>query len=116
MDKFLKIILKHIKRGTSDKSAALYSAWLIKTELKNQGAIFPPCKIGDPIFTIGIFTGQILESKVIGFTCTENDIFINCDNCTFISVGQQLGKTVFLNKKIAEIELKERRAENGAVQ
>lgn len=72
-----------------------------------NGVIVPPCKVGNTIYTIGKFTGQIITSKVVGIHLTENDVFLHCGNGTFVSVAYQLGKTVFLTREEAEKALKE---------
>jgi hypothetical protein len=74
--------------------------------------IVPPCKVGDMIYTVGVFTGQIIPSEVESIDVGGNDMFLHCANKTFVSVEYQLGKTVFLTKEDAEEKLKELK-ENG---
>lgn len=72
-----------------------------------NGVVCPPCKIGDTIYTVGFHTGQILESTVYAITFCSDDVLLLMENTTFVSVEQQLGKTVFLTKPEAEQKLKE---------
>ena len=86
--------------------------WLGTTEqiadyLLANGVIVPPCKVGDTVYSVGVFTGQIIENKVVGIHYDESEIFLFVGNGTVVTVGQQLGKTVFLTKEEAEEKLKE---------
>ena len=73
-----------------------------------NGVILPPCKIDDPVYFVGKYTGQITNAYVTGIQKTEHDMFLFTDAGCFVSVNQQLGKTVFLTKEEAEQALKER--------
>jgi DNA-binding Xre family transcriptional regulator len=66
-----------------------------------------PCALGDVIYTVGIFTGQIVESVVEAFTYCADDMIIQCSNGTWVSARQQLGVTVFLSYEEAERVLKD---------
>ena len=72
-----------------------------------NGVIVPPCKVGDRVYLVGVFTGQIIETKVIGIAYNESGIYLILENFTVTSVAEQLGKTVFLTKEEAEEKLKE---------
>ena len=81
--------------------------WLIA-----NGVIVPPCKVGDKVYLVGIFTGQIIETQVIGIGYNESGIYLLCENFTITSVAEQLGKTVFLTKEEAKAELRKRSEDN----
>jgi hypothetical protein len=73
-----------------------------------NGVIVPPCKVGDKLYVVGVFTGQVIPTVVIGIDYTANDMLLHLDNSNFVSVVHQLGKTVFLTKEEAEAELEKR--------
>lgn len=80
--------------------------------IDEYGVIVPPCKVGDKVYIVGVFTGQVIPTVVIGIDYTANDMFLHLDNSNFVSVVHQLGKTVFLTKEEAEAELQKRGKEN----
>jgi hypothetical protein len=88
----------------TDKSIAEYVA----DYLLANGVIVPPCKVGDAVYAVGMITGQVIPSEVVGIEHTENDMFLILANQTVVSTVYQLGKTVFLTKEEAEEKLKER--------
>ena len=61
---------------------------------------------------VGLVTNQIIKSVVTGIVYTENEMLLVMENGTYLSLTQQLGKTVFLTKAQAEQKLKEMRVEN----
>ena len=73
--------------------------------IDEYGVIVPPCKVGDKVYIVGVFTGQVIPTVVIGIDYTANDMFLHLDNSNFVSVVHQLGKTVFLTKEEAEQKL-----------
>ena len=89
------------------------SEFLADRLLADKDIIVPPCKVGDMIYTVGIFTGQIIPSEVVGIETTQNDMFLILANQTVVSVVYQLGKTVFLTKEEAESELRKRCEDNA---
>lgn len=88
--------------GTRIPYAEVYADSLLA-----NGVTVPPCKINDTVYTVGIFTGQIIESKVLAICYEENDIWLLLSNTTCASVNQQLGKGFFLTKEEAEKALAE---------
>ena len=72
-----------------------------------NGVIVPPCKVGDMVYIIGIFTGQFITRQVVAINYGESGLFLLLDSYTVVSVEEQLGKTVFLTKEEAEEKLKE---------
>ena len=73
--------------------------------IDEYGVIVPPCKVGDKVYIVGVFTGQVIPTVVIGIDYTANDMLLHLDNSNFVSVVHQLGKTVFLTKEEAEQKL-----------
>ena len=73
--------------------------------IDEYGVIVPPCKVGDKVYIVGVFTGQVIPTVVIGIDYTANDMLLHLDNSNFVSVVHQLGKTVFLTKEEAEKKL-----------
>lgn len=69
--------------------------------------IVPPCKVGDTVYMLGVFTGQIIETKVESIHYNQSGIYLCFENFTTASIDQQLGKTVFRTKEEAEEKLKE---------
>ena len=69
--------------------------------------IVPPCKVGDKVYLIGVFTGQIIETKVESIHHNNSGIYLCFENFTTASIDQQFGKTVFLAKEEAEEKLRE---------
>ena len=76
----------------------------IADHLIANGAILPPCKVGDTVFVVGVITQQITAHKVIGINYSEDGLFLLTNSFTVVSVAQQLGKTVFLTREEAEKE------------
>lgn len=85
----------------------LFEKELIADYLLANGVIVPPCKVGKTVYVIGVFTGQIVETKVESIHYNKSGIYLCLENFTTASVDQQLGKTVFLTKEEAEEKLKE---------
>ena len=76
-----------------------------------NGVVCPPCHIGKTVYMVGLVTNQIIKSVVTGIVYTENEMLLVMENGTYLSLTQQLGKTVFLTKAQAEQKLKEMRVE-----
>ena len=85
----------------------LEKAKILAEHLISNGVIVPPCKVGDTVYMLGVFTGQIIETKVEGIHYNQSGIYLCFENFTTASIDQQLGKTVFLTKEEAEEKLKE---------
>lgn len=83
-----------------------FDEWLAD-ELIANGFILPPCKVGDTVYIVGMFTGQIISNKVVAINYGDSGLFLLLDSYTVVSVEEQLGKTVFLTKEEAEAKLKE---------
>ena len=83
-------------------------AEVVADYLLANGVILPPCKVGDMVYTVGVFTGQVLSQKVVAINYGDEGLYLLLDGFTVVSVTEQLGKTVFLTKEEAEAKLKER--------
>jgi hypothetical protein len=96
---------------TKDDYCQICGAECLADHLIENGAIVPPCKIGDTVYIIGVATLQMLERKVIGVYFYEEGISLALDNGMVVDVEQQFGETVFRTKEQAEQKLKEMRGE-----
>ena len=76
-----------------------------------NGVIVPPCKVGDTLYTVGIYTGQIVEFPIYAITVYSDDTIFIMENTSYVSVKEHIGKTVFLTKAEAEQKLKEMRGD-----
>jgi len=107
-DRLTELILKsEILCNTCGECSNTYCAEYLADYLLANGVIVPPCKVGDKVYTVGVFSGQIISSEVVSIISTKNDCFLHLENETVVCVSQQLGKTVFLTKEEAEEKLKE---------
>ena len=86
----------------------MVSATEMADHLLANGVIVPPCKVGDTVYFVGLFTGQTVGQTVEAIFYSRNDITLALNNTLAVSVEQQLGKTVFLTREEAEQALKER--------
>ena len=82
-------------------------------KLLQNGAIVPPCKVGDKLYSV--FNGDVKELKVISYSLLNSTIGIYQNIHTVNSRGavvsyelHDFGKTVFLTKEEAEKALAER--------
>ena len=105
-EKLIELIDKAVDEDEFMYPADVQTTFIADYLLAN-GVIVPPCKVGDKVYLVGVFTGQIIETKVIGIAYNESGIYLLLENFTVTSVAEQLGKTVFLTKEGAEEKLKE---------
>ncbi len=61
-----------------------------------------PCNIGDTLYSVGSVTQDIVELTVEGIQITKKDTFIFCHGGIYVSVSQQLNKSVFRTREEAE--------------
>ena len=101
---------------TDPKGCSTYCAKCSCEQLADNliadGWIKPPCKVGDIVYAVGMITGQVIPSEVVGIEFTKNDMFLILANQTVVSTVYQIGKTVFLTKEEAEQALEERTGKN----
>lgn len=74
--------------------------------LLSHGAIMPPCKVGDTVYSIGWFDATVKEEKILYLTYNSR-----LDNFVFVTdVGHfdanQIGKFIFLTREAAEKSIK----------
>lgn len=114
-DRLIELIEKAIKEwgvyfgyslSKGETRSKTYEDFIAEHLLAN-GVIVPPCKVGDMVYIIGIFTGQFITNQVVAINYGESGLFLLLDSYTVVSVEEQLGKTVFLTKEEAEEKLKE---------
>ena len=74
--------------------------------LIENGAILPPCKVGDIVYLVGEITQQIVCSRVTAIIYDDGGIWLALNGFLCISINQSLGKTVFLTKEEAEKALR----------
>ena len=99
--------------ANSGCSADLDTYQELADHLLANGVIVPPCKVGDVLFYIDRYSGEVEEDEVKFFTVTKNGIkpILTRHNIKFWEM-YKWGKTVFLTKEEAEQALKERE-QNG---
>lgn len=97
-------LYKLLDEAINDEDTSYYN---IVDYLLENGVIVPPCRVGQTVYTVGIFTGQIIQSKVLVIDYEENDVWLHLSNATYVSVNQQLGKSFFFTKEEAEKALQE---------
>ena len=103
-----EIILKSdILCDSCGENTSSYCAEALADAILDEGVILPPCKVGDIVYVLGKFTGQIIESKVMTISMSEDDVFLHLDNGTYVTESQQIGKTAFLTRKEARKALKQ---------
>ena len=96
--------------------------YIVET-LLNEGAIVPPCKVGDTVYVISrYYTGdwEVYKCEIDTITIYKNNTFISCvaidvrfGKIIFGLNVSEIGKTVFLTKEEAEAELKKRGKNNA---
>lgn len=81
---------------------------LVVDYLIDNGGIFPPCKVGDVVYSIGWLNETVKEEKILYF---KYNSYLN--NFVFVTDmghfdANQIGKFIFLTREAAEKTLKER--------
>lgn len=79
---------------------------LVVDYLIDNGGIFPPCKVGDTVYSIGWLDATVKEEKILYLTYNSR-----LDNFVFVTdVGHfdanQIGKFIFLTREAAEKSIK----------
>lgn len=78
----------------------------IAEHLISNGAIVPPCKVGDRVYRPSDCLG-VVQFVIISFNIYESEMFFTDDSENIIYLSD-IGKTVFLTREEAEKALKER--------
>ena len=88
-----------------------------------NGAILPPCKVGDTVYFFSGVLEEVCESKVItieqNYYTPSNPFWFSIEYLSkqigtqviHIPINQAIGKTVFLTREDAEKSLREREGE-----
>lgn len=85
--------------------------------LIENGAIIPPCKVGDTLYDISEFVNGCSYPEIYEYTCEYITIFKDKDGETVFEIDainfhfNDFGKTVFLTREDAEKALREREGE-----
>ena len=100
-EKITAILKAYTKKHNISASSVILEEYA--EELVKQGAIIPPCKVGDKIYqTDGV---RIYESTVMEITYTTKNVVYCTENICFDETA--IGKSIFLTKEEAEQKLKE---------
>lgn len=85
----------------------------LANHLIENGAILPPCKVGDTVYDISEFVNGCSCPEIYEYTCEYITIFKDKDGETVFEIDainfhfNDFGKTVFLTREEAEKALKE---------
>lgn len=91
--------------------------------LQDHGVIWPPCKVGDYVFTIehwfkGEYSPRVVGHRVTSITmdeCNCGEMTIEAESHFGYFVEKDFGKTVFCTREEADKVLKERESNKPAV-
>ena len=103
------IMFKEKRAMSFDEWCGLYADCLIE-----NGAILPPCKVGDTLYDISEFVNGCSYPEIYEYTCEYITIFKDKDGETVFEIDainfrfNDFGKTVFLTREDAEKALGER--------
>jgi hypothetical protein len=109
-EKITEILKAYTKKHNISASSVILEEYA--EELVRQGAILPPCKVGDKIY-------MLVTRKTHSFVFEKGKKMLRVDNqhtfiketyitkLNFFKVIDDFGKTVFLTKEEAEKKLKE---------
>ena len=96
--KITEILKAYTKKNNISASSVILEEYA--EELVRQGAILPPCKVGDKLYIVADVSKAIVESVVMGVWIIEDSISILTIHGVIIN--DSFGKTVFLTKEEAE--------------
>lgn len=85
-------------------------------ELVANGAIVPPCKVGETVYCLIQGFENPLKATVNRITVQVSGVVISCSVLGYFGqsyMATDFGKTVFLTKEEAEAELQKRGKENA---
>lgn len=94
-----------------------YRIACLADHLIENGAILPPCKVGDTLYDISEFVNGCSYPEIYEYTCEYITIFKDKDGETVFEIDainfhfNDFGKTVFLTREDAEKALREREGE-----
>jgi hypothetical protein len=84
--------------------------------LLDNNVMVSPCKIGDTLYYPSFGTDRVLLYKVISIKLNSKGLYVVCENCLSKSQmthrATQIGETIFLTQREAEMALAKRRMSN----
>lgn len=106
------------KCGVCNAHTQLIDIETVVDYLLSNGAMMPPCKVGDTVYVISQFADDIVHTGVVERMCIDeegNEIIIVGNDWFVDDIGvckspSDFGKTAFLTHEEAEQALKERAA------
>ena len=114
IERITEILKAYTKKHNISASSVILEEYA--EELIRQGAILPPCKVGDTVYDIcNIFDESTLKPKtiikprIIDFVSKVGFII---ESKGLVLGEKDFGKTVFLTKEEAEKEIRKRDKEN----
>ena len=111
----LATLIKEGHRNADDKGIADYEdvmSDIAEYLIANRVRVLP-CNLYDKVYMVGLFTGQIIQSTVVGIICMEDDYTFLLENGAYLSFVKQVGETAFFSMEEAVEKVKEMRVENG---
>ena len=107
-EKITEILKAYTKKHNISASSVILEEYA--EELVKQGAILPPCKVGDKVYLPCLNDWGDIENYTITEFVLDNDgfCFVVDDEDREAHSIEIIGKEVFLTKEAAEEKLKER--------
>ena len=113
-DRLIELIYSANKKFTDENIADEEVVKILTDYLIENGAIIPPCNVGDDIWIVKCYEGKplgIVKDKVQRIGITSRGFHIKARNHHDHNKMYMLGKTVFLTREDAEKALREREGE-----
>lgn len=116
-DRLIELIYSANKKFTDENIADEEVVKILADYLIENGAIIPPCKVGDTLYDISEFVNGCSYPEIYEYTCEYITIFKDKDGETVFEIDainfhfNDFGKTVFLTREDAEKALREREGE-----
>lgn len=113
-DRLIELIYSANKKFTDENIADEEVVKILADYLIENGAIIPPCNVGDDIWIVKCYEGKplgIVKDKVQMIGITSRGFHIKARNHHDHNKMYMLGKTVFLTREDAEKALREREGE-----
>lgn len=111
-DRLIELVDKAKREYAGDVTDHTETDYIVET-LLNEGAILPPCKVGDKVYRIADDSKTITEERVgeihLEFTIDDGTGWHN----VWWLKEYNIGVTTFLTKAEAEAELRKRCEDNG---
>lgn len=113
-DRLIELIYSANKKFTDENIADEEVVKILADYLIENGAIIPPCKVGDTVYDISEFVNGCSYPEIYEYKCDYITIFKDKDGETVFEIDainfhfNDFGKTVFLTREDAEKALGER--------